>query len=158
MTRTCTICAHAQRHAIEKLIVGGTPNRRIAAQFNVAETSLRRHAAMHLPVSLVQAQEATETAQALDVLQQLRFINGAALSVLRDARTAGEGELVLKAIDRVMKQVELQAKLLGDLDDRPQVNIVLSPEWAQLRGRIVRALAPYPEVAVALGEVLGDVG
>jgi len=154
VSRVCTICSHAERHAIEKLIVGGTPNRRIAAQFNVAETSLRRHAAEHLPVSLAKAQEADEVRQALDVLQQLRFINGAALTVLRDARASGEGELVLKAIDRVMKQIELQAKLLGELDDRPQIVLVQSPEWVELRAQIVAALRPYPDAAVAVAGVL----
>jgi len=154
MSRVCTICAHAERHALEKLLVGGTPNRRIATQHGMSEAAVRRHAAEHLPVALVKAQEADETAQALDVLQQLRFINGAALSVLRDARAAGEGELVLRAVDRVLKQVELQAKLLGELDDRPQINVLVSPEWVALRGQIVQALAPYPEARLAVAGVL----
>ena len=154
MARVCTCCTHRDRHAIEKLIVGGTPNRRIATQFGLSEAAVRRHAAEHLPVALVQAQEAEDSAQALDVLQQLRTINAAALTVLRDARTAGDGDLMLKAIDRVHRQVELQAKLLGDLDDRPVVNILISPEWQQLRGQLVAALAPFPEARVAVAAVL----
>lgn len=156
MTRVCTICSHQDRHAIEKLIVGGSPNRRIATQFALSEAAVRRHAAEHLPVALVKAQEAEEVRQALDVLQQLKHINAAALTVLRDAKAAGDGELMLKAIDRVHRQVELQAKLLGDLDDRPQVNILVSPEWAALRTRIMGALVPFPAARVALAEVLSD--
>ena len=154
MTRTCTVCSHQERHAIEKLIVGGTANRRIATQFQLSEGAVRRHAAEHLPVSLVKAQEADEVRQALDVLQQLRFINGAALLVLRDAKAAGEGELVLKAIDRVMKQIEVQARLLGDLDDRPVVNVLVTPEWQQVRAQILAALAPYPEARFAVAGAL----
>jgi len=84
----------------------------------------------------------------------LKFVNGAALSVLRDARAAGEGELVLRAVDRVMKQVELQAKLLGDLDERPVVNVLVTPEWVALRAQILAALDPYPEARFAVAGAL----
>jgi len=154
MTRRCTVCSHPERHTIEKLLVGGTPNRRIATQFGLSEAAVRRHAAEHLPVALVQAQEAEDSAQALDVLQQLRTINAAALTVLRDARAAGDGDLMLKAIDRVHRQVELQAKLLGDLDERPVVNVLVTPEWQQVRARILAALDPYPEARFAVAGAL----
>ncbi len=154
MPRTCTICGHAERHAIEKDLVAGGSKRRIAAQYGLVESSVRRHAEAHLPVALVRGEAAREEAHALDVLQQLRLINGAALAVLRDARAASDGDLALKAIDRILRQVELQAKLLGDLDERPVVNVLLSPEWAQLRGQLVAALAPFPEARMAVAAVL----
>jgi hypothetical protein len=113
-----------------------------------------RHRSDHIPPALVTAAGAEEVKQALDVLQQLKTINAAALTVLRDARAASDGELALKAIDRICKQIELQAKLLGDLDERPVVNVLISPEWLALRGRIVAALARYPDARVALAEVL----
>ncbi len=154
MSRTCTVCGHPQRHAIEKLIVGGTANRRIATQFQLSEAAVRRHAAEHLPVALVKAQEAEDSAHALDVVKQLRHINAAALTVLRDAKAAGDGELMLRAIDRVHKQVELQAKLLGDLDERPVVNVLVSPEWHALRGTMLRALEPFPAARLAVAAAL----
>jgi hypothetical protein len=154
MPRLCTVCQHPQRHSIDKALVAGGNLREMSALYRVSEDALGRHKAEHLPVTLVKAQAATEVQQALDVLGQLRAINGAAFKVLTDARTAGDGELVLKAIDRVLKQIELQAKLLGELDDRPVVNVLLSPEWLALRGRIVAALRPHPAAFVALAEVL----
>ena len=42
--------------------------------------------------------------------------------------------------------------MLGELDDQPQVNLNLSPEWLELRTVIVGALEPHPDV---LGDVLG---
>jgi len=154
VTRTCTVCGHPQRHAIEKLIVGGTANRRIATQFQLSEAAVRRHKDEHLPVALVKAVEVEELRQALDVLQQLRHINGAALTVLRDAKTAEDGELMLKAIDRVHRQIELQAKLLGDLDDRPVINVLVTPEWQTLRETMLRALAPFPAARLAVAAAL----
>lgn len=154
MSRVCTVCAHADLHAINKALVAGGSLRDIAGQFQLSKSAVERHQAEHLPKLLTQAKAEADVAHALDVVQQLKTINGAALTVLRDARTARDGELALKAIDRILKQIELQAKLLGDLDERPVVNVLVSPEWHALRGRIVVALAPHPAARLALAEVL----
>ena len=62
-------------------------------------------------------------AEGLDVVAQLRTINTITLHVLKEARDAKDHDISLKAIDRVQRQIELQAKLLGELDERPQVNL-----------------------------------
>jgi transposase-like protein len=154
MSRICTVCAHPERQAVDTALVAGGAYRDIAGRYGLSKSAVERHQAEHLPAALVRGEAAREEARALDVLQQLKFINGAALSVLRDARAAGEGELVLKAVDRVMKQVELQAKLLGDLDERPVVNVLVSPEWQQVRGTMLRALAPFPAARLAVAAAL----
>jgi hypothetical protein len=154
MSRSCTVCAHQERHSIDKALVAGTALRDIAGQFQLSKSAVERHHAEHLPAALVEAAGAEATRQALDVLQQLKHINAAALTVLRDARAAGDGDLMLKAIDRVHKQVELQAKLLGDLDDRPQINVLVTPEWQQVRAQILAALDPYPEARFAVAGAL----
>jgi hypothetical protein len=148
--RVCTICTHPDRPAIDMMLVNGRSNRRIAAQFNVTEQAVRRHKGEHLPAEMVKAQEAEDVAHAIDVVKQLKAINAACLAVLGDARTAGDGELVLKAVDRVQRQIELQAKLLGDLDDRPQINVLVSPQWLTVRSALLEALAPYPDARSAV--------
>jgi hypothetical protein len=156
MPTPCTICKHPKRTAMDKAIVSGQSCREISASFRVSEDALQRHKG-HLGKAIVKAAEAREEAGALDVLQQLRAINGAALGVLKKARDEGDGELQLKAIDRVQKQIELQAKLLGDLDEAPQINVTVSPQWIELRAVIVQALAPYPEARTAVARVLCEV-
>jgi hypothetical protein len=152
--RTCTICSHPQRQAIDKAIVAGTPLATIATQYHVIDESLRRHRDSHLPQTLVKAAEAEDVRQAIDVLAQLKAINGAALKILADAHRQGDGELALKAIDRIHRQLELQAKLLGELDDRPQVNVLVMPEWLAVRGALLAALAPYVEARMAVATAL----
>ena len=44
--------------------------------------------------------------------------------------------------------------LLGDLDDRPVVNVLVSPEWQQVRAQILAALDPYPEARFAVAGAL----
>jgi hypothetical protein len=94
--------------------------------------------------------------QALDVVKQLRAINAAALTILDQARQAGNGELVLKAVDRVQRQIELQAKLLGELSDAPTINVLMLPEWLTLRTAILDALMPYGEARIAVAQRLRD--
>jgi hypothetical protein len=64
--------------------------------------------------------------------------------------TESNGELVLKAVDRVQRQIELQAKLLGDLSDQPQVNILASPEWIALRATLISVLCDFPDAQAAV--------
>jgi hypothetical protein len=151
MPRVCTVCTHPHHRAIDKeLVAGHLVNRRIATQHGLNEAAIRRHASTHLPAVLLAAAESEDVAHAIDVVQQLKSINAACLAVLGDAREAGDGELVLKAVDRVQRQIELQAKLLGDLDDRPQINVLVSPQWLVVRSTLLEALAPYGEARAAV--------
>jgi hypothetical protein len=154
MPRTCTICSHPERAAIEAALVAGTPIRDIALRQHVGVMAVHRHKADHIPASVAAAQEAREEAQALDVVRQLKAINGAALAILHEARAARDHDIALKAIDRILRQLELQAKLLGELDERPQVNVLLTPEWAMTRTALMAALAAFPDARVAVVSAL----
>ncbi len=150
MPRVCTICAHDQRPAIDGALVGGEALRGIARTFRVSDDALARHKADHLPTALVKAQEAEDVGHAIDIVKQLKLINQATLSVLKEARDRGNHDTQLKAVDRVQKQIELQAKLIGELDERPQINVLLAPEWLAVRAALFVALAPYPEARQAV--------
>ena len=154
MPRRCTVCTHDQREAIDQALTSQAPYRDIARRYGVSKDALWRHHDDHLPAVLRRAQEHQEDRHALDIVQQLRAINAASLEVLAAARRTGDREYVLKAVDRVQKQIELQAKLLGEISDQPQVNIIVTPEWYALRSVLLAALTPYPEARVAVAERL----
>jgi hypothetical protein len=49
------------------------------------------------------------------------------------------------------EQIKLLAELEGRLATQTQVNVLINhPEWVELRTRIVRALAPYPDARRAV--------
>jgi hypothetical protein len=147
----CTVCDHPERRAIDKaLALGQEAKRTIAHRHGLSHYAVLRHEDEHLPARLAKAQEATDVRAALDVVKQLEAINGAALRVLSEARAAGDGGLALKAIDRIQRQIELQAKLLGELDERPQINVLVAPEWLTLRSALLDALTPYEDARLAV--------
>jgi hypothetical protein len=145
MPRTCTICTHPQRPAIEAACIASTPYRHIASQYGVSYKAVERHKDAHIPAAISHAQEAREEAQALDVVRQLKAINAAAVAILAETRRTREHDIALRAIDRIQRQLELQAKLLGDLDERPQFSIMLSSEWLSVRAAILTALVPHQQ-------------
>ena len=105
---------------------------------------MRRHKANHLPAKLVMAEKAGEAAEAGTLLEQVRDLQGRALSILEKAEAAGELRTALGAIREARGNLELLAKLLGKLEP-PTVNLVVSAEWLELRAVIVGALEPHPE-------------
>ena len=154
MPRVCTVCSHLDRPAIDTAMINHRPFHAIARQFGLKKDALLRHYDSHLPETLAKAAEQEDVRRAIDHVAQLKAINSATLGILRDARQVGDHDLALRAIDRVQKQIELQAKLIGELDDRPQVNLLVAPQWLELRVQILAALQPYPEARLAVAEAL----
>jgi hypothetical protein len=150
--RSCTVCTHPDRAKIDEALVGGVAFPALVAEYRVSKDSLSRHKANHLPAKLVMAQAAEEVAQADDLLGQMRDLHTRTLAVLEAAESTNQHRTALSAIREARSNLELLAKLLGELDERPQVNVLISPEWLELRAVIVGALEPHPE---ALRAVVG---
>ena len=155
MPRTCTVCSHPDRPAVDTALIAGEPYRDIGRRFRVSKDAVARHKDEHLPAGMVKAQEVTDVRHAIDVVQQLKAINGVCMSVLKDARDQGDGDLALKAVDRIQRQIELQAKLIGELQQEGTTNIIVNnPEWVQIRTALMVALTPFPAAAQAVAGTL----
>jgi hypothetical protein len=151
MPRRCSVCTHPDRENIDEALVGATAISAIAAKYrDISEDALGRHKANHLPAKLVMAEKAKEVAQADSLLEQVRDLQGRALAILDQAEMSGDLRTALGAIREARGNLELLAKLLGELDDRPQVNVLISPEWLELRAVIVGALEPYTDARGAV--------
>ena len=158
MPRPCTICQHPDRAAIDAGLVGGEPNRRIAARYAVTEQSVRRHRDGHIPATLADAQQAAEVADADALLAQVRDLQARALKILDRAEDAGDLRTALGAIREARGNLELLGRLAGELQDAPTVNLYLSAEWLELRTTIITALEPYQEAREAVLRALEGVG
>jgi hypothetical protein len=151
MPRTCTVCEHPNREEIDRALVAGDANTKLSSVFAVSKQALRRHKGTHLPAKLVRAEMAAEVAQADDLLDQVWDLQRRALDRAEETR---ELRTALSAIREARGNLELLAKLLGELDERPTVNVLVSAEWVTVRAAMMEALDPYPEARVAVAERL----
>jgi transposase-like protein len=162
MPRRCTICDHPRQSEIDRALLRGEGGYRdIAKRFGISSSALFRHRHSHL-VKLVahglaaeqRAVEAEHTERAIDAVAQLRAINAACLEVLKQARQDGKPGVLLRAVDRIARQIELQARILGEIQEGPTVNVAVLPEWRGIRQRLLEALRPYPQACRAVVEAL----
>ncbi len=69
---------------------------------------------------------------------------------LVETKHADPRELLLQTSRRLEGASELMARLVGELQDVPTLNVILSPEWTTLRRVILTTLVPYPDAQRAL--------
>jgi uncharacterized protein YerC len=117
MPRTCTVCPHPERTEIDRALLAGEPYRNIAKRYGTSSTALFRHKHQDIPATLVKAKQAADEVQAETLFERLRTINRETVEVLREARESGSPSIALAAINRVERQLELEARLLGQLND-----------------------------------------
>lgn len=111
-----------------------------------------------MPLALVKAQEAEVIAEADDLLGQVRALQGRALTILDKAEAAGDLRTALTAIREARGNLELLARLLGELQEGATVNVLVSPAWLQVRTVIVQALADHPAAQQAVLTALSASG
>jgi hypothetical protein len=153
MPRKCTVCEHPRRADIDTALAdSATKLRGIARTHHLSEDAVFRHKTAHLPATLSKAHEAEEVARADELLGRVENLQVRTLAILESAEETGELRTALSAIREARGNLELLAKLVGELDERPVVNVVLiSPE---VRDAIIRALTPYGEARLAVANAL----
>jgi hypothetical protein len=178
MPRKCTICPHANRNGIESAHLNGQPFRMIATQFNVSGQAVQRHVKTHLPARMAKAaekreikagesllktteeNERKEIAAGSGLLDRLSELNKISRAILADCFKKGERGLALQAISRLEKQLELEARLIGEIKDN-QVNVVNLQITASEAERIARTFlqGPLPTyIEAALSETSAEPG
>ena len=125
MSRTCTVCRHQKRDEIDRALLEGQTFRYLSEHFGCSETALFRHKKSHIPKALARIREIEEEVGAATLFDRLREINDEARAILKEARNADskDDNLALKAMARIEKQLELEARLLGELDEASKIAV-----------------------------------
>jgi len=125
MARTCSVCVHADRQAIDAAAVAGTPNRRVATQYGLTEAAVRRHRTSHLPARLAKAQEAADLAEGESLLDQLASYRRRALAILERAEQDDDPRVALLALREAVRTLEVASRIQGPLAARelPTVSV-----------------------------------
>jgi len=101
MARTCTVCAHPQREAIDTALVTGEALRNLAERFAISTAALHRHRRDHLPEVLAKAKHAQQEradAHAVAVGEQI---------TQQDAHKQGHALDVMTELGRCFTRVNL---------------------------------------------------
>lgn len=93
MPRTCSVCGHSERPAIDRALVAGEAFRAIAKRFSVSMSAVDRHKKAHLPLTLTKAKAAREVSEAIDVMAELE-------------RCFGRVNLLFDACDRWLRDAD----------------------------------------------------
>jgi len=103
---------------------------------------------------MLKARAANEATLAADLLAKVAALEADAKRLGAQAEKAGDLRTALGAVRELVRIVELLAKLRGELDERPQVNILVSAQWQNIRRTLLVALEPYPQARAAVSESL----
>ncbi len=153
----CRVCIHADRTLIDQDVVGGMPNAAVAAKWGLSKDGVRRHRQGHLSPALKGVITRRETAGAVKALDRIEDLYTRASAILDAASAEGKASLSLAAIRELRGITELLARVTGELDERPTVqvlNLTAAPEWVDVRGRLLAALAPFPDARLAAAAAL----
>ena len=141
----CSVCNDPRALDVnEALVLQRQSLRAIAGQFGISKETLRRHRE-HLPELLVRASREMRHFERESLVERLEEITTETRAILRETRDEDEPDnhLALKAIQRLEKQLELEAEILDILRRQPVVNVLIAPE---LERALADALYPFPEV------------
>ena len=153
MPRTCSICSHEHRDAMEHAFIAGQAKRRIASQHGVTERAVRYHMREHLPALLALARDAERAARADSLLDRMEALQSQTLAILdapEDQRTA------LAAIAQARRNLELIGEVTRELDRAGTINLELTVEWQEVKAVLVNTLASYPEAQQAVFSALEE--
>ena len=153
MPPKCSICYHPDRQTIDQALVSGETLRDIAQRFAVSRDALYRHKA-HIPTAVAKAHEADEVAEADRLLATVRDLLQSAIATIDQAERAGELRTKLAAIREARETAKLLLEVHGELQTAPTFNLVLAPEWVEVRTIVLQALGPYPDARLAVAGAL----
>jgi hypothetical protein len=158
MPRTCTVCRHEQRNAVEGALIQGVPLRDIAEQHALSTAALVRHRDMHLSAELLTQVSVVNDRRRASLLEQAELLLDTTNQLLRDAENAGQSRVALAAVREARGCLELLAKfrLVALATSEPEVEEVeVDPELEAARALFAELRRHYT-VTLELASTLPD--
>lgn len=167
MPSQCKVCQHREHAAVDLALARGVSVRALSRRYKISPDSIYRHSARHLPPQLRAKLIAGPAIEGLD-LEKLRETESQSLlahlvnlrnrlfSSLDVAEECGDGGMVSRVAGQLHRNLEVTGQLLGDLATGSVsiTNIVLAPQYIEMRLALVKALEPYAEARQAVAKVL----
>ncbi|MGZ4865462.1 MAG: hypothetical protein ACXV39_12650 [Halobacteriota archaeon] len=152
----CGVCRHPDHQEYERQIVTCEITQKQAAErMGVHRSSLSRHMRICVAKRFTQLVKPEPTqVDGLNVINALTSSHQTTLEILHDSLNEGDRKTALMALQTEIKQLDLIAKVTGQLDEAPSVNLLVSPEYLTLKQVVVTALSDYPEARLEVSDAL----
>jgi hypothetical protein len=147
MPRACTVCAHAEREAIDAALLTPETKRGIARRFAVDEDAIGRHAANHLTQELRATADLAEAGRIEVLVADVLRLRDHADRLGKQAEDAGDLRVALAAIRESRETMAFMAKLLG-LGAHDVLDVKVDGE--------IRHFEPSPEFLARVAQNLRD--
>jgi hypothetical protein len=159
---------HAHRAEIELGLARRAGLKTLGTKYGLSKAALSRHQRTHMAPQVKAALKATGRATEID-LDALRKsesegLLGTAVALrarmyrqLDQAEELGDLRAAASLDGRILDSLSFTAKLLGELSTHNQTTInqlVVSPQYLELRAALVQALAPFPAARKAVSQIL----
>jgi hypothetical protein len=161
----CHVCKHRERAAIDLALARGVSPGALARRYGVGSDSLYRHSRNHLPAQLrakliagpdldIDLERLRET-ESQSLLMNLVALRRRLFHSFDVAEENGDSHMVSRIAAQLHRNMELVGRLLGDLSvGHTTTNILIQPQYVELRVALVNALAGFPEARQAVATVL----
>jgi len=154
MPRECSICVHPARENIDSALVRRIPYRDISIRYNASKDALSRHLNGHLADYVQQALSEYGTGKGIKVLDRLTRTLGRLDAFLDEAEKMKDAREFVMVAAEIRKELELVAKLQGELAQEGTTNILVHPEYLEIRTAILVALESHPEAAESVSRAM----
>jgi hypothetical protein len=164
--KTCRTCAHRERAAIDLALSRGVSPPAVARRYKLGPDSVYRHARNHLTAALrakllcgpdldIDLDRLRET-ESQSLLANLVALRHRLFATFDLAEEHGDTHLISRISAQLHHNLEITGKLLGDLGvgSTSITNVLIQPQYVEMRVELVRALAPFPEAKQAVAAVL----
>jgi hypothetical protein len=146
VSRPCSVCVHPARSSIDSALIRRVSYRHLAGRYSLSESAISRHLNDHVAEYVQKALSQYGDDKGVKVLAKLSSMIDRLDAFLDKAEGAGDALEFRAVAAEWRKQLELIAKLQGELAQEGTVTIINNPEWVELRTAILVALEPHPEV------------
>jgi hypothetical protein len=160
MPKYCTVCEDPRRDEFDRRARIEDNIAKIAQDFALSYDSFYRHIkADHHIREVTAIPTSTELATSGDILREITEHHKEAKRLKGLAEENGDLKTALFGLDKALKCLELVAKIQGQIQTQPQINLTQvsiynAPEWLAVGDLLARILAPYPELRAEVAREL----
>jgi hypothetical protein len=164
----CRVCEHPDRASVELGIANKVPIRVLGKRYGLSADSCWRHGQNHMTPELhgqlmtrgrmtATDLENLREVESEGVLQHLVAVRGRLYGLMDVAEQQNDYRAAATIGERIVKTLEVTAKLLGDLRTGSisvTQNVLVLPEFHALRTTIMQALRQHPEARASVAAAL----